>query len=92
MVFMFQLMWCRIFALTAVVLILGKALLLHAHPLPSPLSLPKQAMPGGKVVVFTGLKQCVTTEEELAAVVRTCTDIFICTCIHPHGQHTRLES
>ena len=28
------------------------------------------AMPGGKVVVFTGLKQCVTTEEELAAVVR----------------------
>lgn len=27
-------------------------------------------MPGGKVVVFTGLKQCVTTEEELAAVVR----------------------
>ena len=27
------------------------------------------AMPGGKVVVFTGLKQCVTTEEDLAAVL-----------------------
>ncbi|GAB5033062.1 m48-family peptidase [Nannochloropsis oceanica] len=27
------------------------------------------AMPGGKVVIFTGLKQCVNTEEELAAVI-----------------------
>lgn len=36
-----------------------------------------QAMPGGKVVVFTGLKQCVTTEEELAAVVSACACIIV---------------
>jgi hypothetical protein len=39
-------------------------------------------MPGGKVVVFTGLKQCVTTEEELAAVVSYLAFAFI-VCVSP---------
>ena len=40
----------------------------------------KQAMPGGKVLIFTGLKQCVTTEEELAAVVSVFDYVLIVSC------------
>ncbi|EWM24513.1 peptidase m48 ste24p [Nannochloropsis gaditana] len=40
----------------------------HAPP-PTEDVMNAAAMPGGKVVIFTGLKKCVHTEEELAAVI-----------------------